>query len=210
MRTQNLLSILIIFNLLFTACKKDVEIKIINVRGIVMNETTNKKVQNVTVTIEQSCGGTLMSGGIWGTTASTSTNTEGSFELIQEVSEGCSYKLNINTYPNYDNELSNYWTNLKSDDNIDRIFYLYSKATLYINTFTNQPLTSNDTLWFSIPGIGCRSTTVKPCNNLSTNSAKANTKNLVSWTVSRNGIKENYQDSVYCLLDITTYYTINH
>ena len=106
--------------------------------------------------------------------------------------------------------MSNYWTNLKSDDNIDRIFYLYSKATLYINTFTNQPLTSNDTLWFSIPGIGCRSTTVKPCNNLSTNSAKANTKNLVSWTVSRNGIKENYQDSVYCLLDITTYYTINH
>jgi len=202
MKTQVIILIsLTIF--LCSTCKKDKQNTVAYIKGKVMNESTNKEIQGLNVTIEKSCGIG------WHTVNSTFSDGNGLFVLSQDLSDGCGYLLNLNSYPNYNNKLSSYWIDLKPGDNIDRIFYLYSFAELIINTSTTQPLTIKDSLWISIPGISCGSMGLNPsCENIYTNRARANKNNLVKWTISRNGNRKTFQDSVYCPLDSAKHYDI--
>jgi 5-hydroxyisourate hydrolase-like protein (transthyretin family) len=183
-------------------CKKDRDVKNISTSGVVLNEQTGQPIADVKITLKQTNGSSSIGGsGGWATIDTKLTDSNGHFSFSEDVQDLADWTININ---DYDSKYSTTTYEVQPNANSFQTIYLYRNAFLNVIAQTTNPLSSNDKFYMMLPGIGCN------CFHEMTSRAKGGAYNKIFWTVIRNNITQNFEDSVYCPVDTVKYYTINY
>jgi 5-hydroxyisourate hydrolase-like protein (transthyretin family) len=185
-----------------SSCKKENAVRTISASGNVLNEQTGKPIPYIIITLKQSSGSTSVGGSdSWTVIETTTTDGNGTFSFVKEIQNSAAWIVSIN---DYDSKYFTTWYAVEPDVSSVKTTYLYRNSTLTVTAQTSDPLASGDDFFINLPGVGCR------CSDLTTERAKGGAYNKITWSVTRNNVTENFQDSVYCPVDTVQYFIINY
>ena len=187
---------------IFYGCKKDNPKQTISASGTVLNDPTGKPISNITITLKQASGSSSIGGsGSWFVIDTKTTDNNGNFSFSKEVQGGDGWMITIN---DYNSKYLTTWYQIQPNTSSVQTTYLYQNATLTVTAQTTNPLASGDKFYLNLPGIGCS------CFSLTSIRAKAGAYNKITWSVIRNSVTQNFEDTVYCPIDTVKYSIINY
>lgn len=199
--------------LTISSCKKHDDLNV-QVKGTVIDITKNSPVQDMYINLIY-CAGL----GAYLVVDSSKTDINGYFELnytLDREYEFVSVAVNEDPDPYFQtNVLSQYdccfpcqgldyiyaGTDINTTINVTR----YTSLTVY--AVTNDSLTVDEYISAEIPGAGTCCISQFP---YTVDKVPALEERTISWTVKRDGVINNYQQTIICQADTMNYFTINY